>query len=84
MSTMQEQQRAGPVLAPGRVRRSFPREFKADAVAQVLDSVAVQVDGAARPAPLINGDLRHAGAGHQAGTRGQRRWPVGERRSGLS
>ncbi len=37
MSTMQEQQRAGPVLAPGRVRRSFPREFKADAVALVLD-----------------------------------------------
>ena len=37
MSTMQESSRSGPVLAPGRVRRSFPPEFKADAVALVLD-----------------------------------------------
>ena len=37
MSTMQEISRSGPVLAPGRARRSFPREFKADAVALVLD-----------------------------------------------
>ncbi len=37
MSTMQEEQRSGPVLAPGRTRRSFPREFKADAVALVLE-----------------------------------------------
>ncbi len=37
MSTMQEERVAGPVLPPGRVRRSFPREFKADAVALVLD-----------------------------------------------
>ena len=37
MSTMQESSRSGPVLAPGRTRRSFPREFKADAVALVLD-----------------------------------------------
>ena len=37
MSTMQETSRSGPVLPPGRVRRSFPREFKADAVALVLD-----------------------------------------------
>ena len=37
MSMMQEQQRVGPVLPPGRARRSFPREFKADAVALVLD-----------------------------------------------
>ena len=37
MSTMQETSRSGPVLAPGRTRRSFSREFKADAVALVLD-----------------------------------------------
>lgn len=37
MSTMQENSRPGPVLPPGRVRRSFPRGFKADAVALVLD-----------------------------------------------
>lgn len=37
MSTMQETSRLGPVLPPGRTRRSFPREFKADAVALVLD-----------------------------------------------
>ena len=37
MSTMQEISRSGPVSAPGRTRRSFPREFKADAVALVLD-----------------------------------------------
>ncbi len=37
MSTMQQASRSGPVLPPGRVRRSFPREFKADAVALVLD-----------------------------------------------
>ena len=37
MSTMQEERFLGPVLPPGRVRRSFPREFKADAVALVLD-----------------------------------------------
>ena len=37
MSTMQESSRSGPVLAPGRTRRSFPKEFKADAVALVLD-----------------------------------------------
>ena len=36
MSTM-EKQRAGPVLAPGRSRRSFTAEFKADAVSLVLD-----------------------------------------------
>ena len=36
MSTM-EKQRAGPVLAPGRSRRSFAAEFKADAVSLVLD-----------------------------------------------
>ena len=36
MSTMEEQ-RAGPVLAPGRSRRSFAAEFKADAVSLVLD-----------------------------------------------
>ena len=37
MSTMQETSRSGPVLPRGRTRRSFPREFKADAVALVLD-----------------------------------------------
>ena len=37
MSVMQEQSRSGPVLPPGRTRRSFPKEFKADAVALVLD-----------------------------------------------
>ena len=37
MSTMQQERVSGPVLAPGRVRRSFLREFKADAVALVLD-----------------------------------------------
>ena len=37
MSMMQETSRSGPVLPPGRVRRSFPKEFKADAVALVLD-----------------------------------------------
>ena len=37
MSTMQETSRSGPVLPPGRTRRSFRREFKADAVALVLD-----------------------------------------------
>ncbi len=33
----QQKQRAGPVLAPGRSRRSFDAEFKADAVALVLE-----------------------------------------------
>ena len=37
MSTMQEERLSDPVLPPGRVRRSFPKEFKADAVALVLD-----------------------------------------------
>ena len=37
MSTMQEELRPGPALPPGRTRRSFPKEFKADAVALVLD-----------------------------------------------
>ena len=37
MSTMLKERVSGPVLPPGRVRRSFPREFKADAVALVLD-----------------------------------------------
>ena len=37
MSTMQEEQISGPVLAPDRTRRSFPKEFKTDAVALVLD-----------------------------------------------
>ena len=37
MSTMTEEQCSGPVLGPGRSRRSFSREFKADAVALVLD-----------------------------------------------
>ena len=37
MSTMRETSRSGPPLAPGRTRRSFPKEFKADAVALVLD-----------------------------------------------
>ena len=37
MSMMQEQRRSVPVLAPGRTRRSFPKGFKADAVALVLD-----------------------------------------------
>lgn len=37
MSTMQEQSWSEPVLAPGRTRRSFPKEFEADAVALVLD-----------------------------------------------
>ncbi|WP_419554512.1 transposase [Candidatus Poriferisodalis sp.] len=37
MSTTQAQSRSGPVLPQGRTRRSFPREFKADAVALVLD-----------------------------------------------
>ena len=36
MSIM-EKQRAGPVLPPGRSRRSFTAEFKADAVSLVLD-----------------------------------------------
>ena len=36
MSIM-EKQRAGPVLALGRSRRSFTAEFKADAVSLVLD-----------------------------------------------
>ncbi len=33
----QQKQRAGPVLAPDRSRRSFSAEFKADAVALVLE-----------------------------------------------
>ena len=33
-----KQQRAGPVLTPGWVGRSFPVEFKADAVALLLDT----------------------------------------------
>lgn len=37
MPTMTEEQCSGPVLGPGRSRRSFPKEFKADAVALVLD-----------------------------------------------
>jgi len=37
MSTMREDSRSGPVLAPGRTRRSLPEEFKADAVSLVLD-----------------------------------------------
>ena len=37
MSAMREQSRSGPVLAPGRIRRSFLEEFKADAVALDLD-----------------------------------------------
>ncbi len=37
MSSMREDSLSGPVLAPGRTRRSFPKEFKADAVALVLD-----------------------------------------------
>lgn len=37
MSTMTEEQCSGPVLPPGRTRRSVPKEFKADAVALVLD-----------------------------------------------
>ena len=37
MSAMIEEQRAGPVLGPGRTRRSFPKESEADAVALVLD-----------------------------------------------
>lgn len=37
MSAMTEEQRVGPVLGLGRTRRSFPKEFKADAVALVLD-----------------------------------------------
>ena len=37
MSMMQEQRRVAPVLPPGRTRRSFPKEFKADGVALVLD-----------------------------------------------
>ena len=37
MSIMQESSRSGPVLVSGRTRRSFPPEFKADAVALVLD-----------------------------------------------
>ena len=37
MSTMRETSGSGPPLAPGRTRRSFPKEFKADAVALVLD-----------------------------------------------
>ena len=37
MPTMQEEQRPRPVLPPGRVRRSFPKELKADAVVLVLD-----------------------------------------------
>ena len=37
MSAMTEEQRSGPVLGPGRTRRSFPKESEADAVALVLD-----------------------------------------------
>jgi len=37
MSMMKEQRPVVPVLPPGRVRRRFPKEFKADAVALVLD-----------------------------------------------
>ncbi|MCY3648890.1 MAG: transposase [Acidimicrobiaceae bacterium] len=37
MSRMQEQRRLVPVLEPGRTRRSFPKQFKADAVSLVLD-----------------------------------------------
>ena len=37
MSTMPEEGVTGPVSPPGRTRRSFRREFKADAVALVLD-----------------------------------------------
>lgn len=37
MSAMIEEQRSGPVLGPGRTRRSFAKEFKADVVALVLD-----------------------------------------------
>ena len=37
MSTMIEEQGSGPVLPPGRTRRLFSKEFKADAVALVLE-----------------------------------------------
>ena len=37
MSTMQERQETWPVSPPGSSRRSFAKEFKADAVALVLD-----------------------------------------------
>ncbi|MYA82345.1 MAG: transposase [Acidimicrobiales bacterium] len=37
MSMVTKEQCVGPVLGPGRTRRSFPKEFKADAVALVLD-----------------------------------------------
>ena len=37
MSMMQGERRSGPVLAPGRTRRSFPAEFMADAVVLVLE-----------------------------------------------
>ena len=37
MSTTQEQSRSEPVLVSGRTRRSFSEEFKADAVALVLE-----------------------------------------------
>ena len=37
MSVMMEPRPVTPVLAPGRVRRTFPKQFKADAVSLVLD-----------------------------------------------
>ena len=37
MSTMIEEQGSGPVLPPSRTRRLFSKEFKADAVALVLE-----------------------------------------------
>ena len=37
MSMMQKDWLSGPVLPPGRVRRSFSKKFKADAVSLVLD-----------------------------------------------
>ena len=42
MSAMTEEQGSGPVLLPGRTRRSFSEEFKTGVSALVLD-------GAARP-----------------------------------
>ena len=39
MSMMQEQRHLVAVLPPGRVRRSFPKQFKADAVAQPHQSI---------------------------------------------
>ena len=68
MSTMQETSRSEPVLAPGRTRRSFPKEFKADAVALVLDE-GRSIASVARALGIGESNLGRLGAPSAGGPR---------------